>query len=163
MAREVPIAITQNLANALRFGVQPRVSGRYTWRLWEEFSRGNFDTVHSLLLDQHDWRVHKLFNCVLLHALHTLLPGSDLFLTDFSVGDRMWADEGGGLASPDPLLGASRIRVLFYDLHCAIHRFAGRDFTEDLTKIFTRRGYFFTAPAERAIARDVFERLCFIE
>ena len=51
----------------------------------EEVPRDHWNAFHSLPPDLTGWHVHNLFNCVLLHTLHTLLFGSDLFLMDLIV------------------------------------------------------------------------------
>ena len=48
-----------------------------------------------------------------------------------------------------------------YALHHAIFRLVGRDLSECLTKNLTDRGYSFAVSAEREIARDIKENLCY--
>ena len=49
-----------------------------------------------------------------------------------------------------------------YALHHAIFRLVGRDLSEFLTKNLTDGGYSLTVSAEREIARDIKENLCYI-
>ena len=109
LALEVSIANTHNFAHVLRFGV---VSAADTRGDSGKSSRGVTLTQSTVCL----WIsiTGACTNCstVCCCTRSTLLSDSDLFLTDISVGDRMWADAGGGLASPDPFLGVSRIQVL---------------------------------------------------
>ena len=64
-------------------------------------------------------------------------------------------DSGGGVSHTVPIHEG-------FALHHAILLSAGRDPAEYLMKYLIEQGYFFTAAADRVIARDVKEKLCYI-
>ena len=64
-------------------------------------------------------------------------------------------DSGDGVSHPMPIHEG-------FALHHAILLSAGRDPAEYLMKYLIEQGYFFTAAADRVIARDVKKKLCYI-